>query len=139
MPPSTAGNSSKASSNQHRCFVTAPAVVYRLGHLEKLARGEVDLLDMARVSGWNGQVASDVEQVTVWTARDRVWEMIHIAGQPPEEHTGMALSEEPGQGEWTALENNLGRIPDPSERALFDREFKRVLRDPNSTNEWPEG
>ena len=62
-----------------------------------------------------------------------------LAGQPPEGGAGMQLSEEPGQGEWAALQDNLGRIPDPSERALFEKEFKRVLRDPNSTNEWPEG
>jgi hypothetical protein len=115
------------------------AVTFRLGHLDSLVGDGVDLLRKARAAGWNGHVASVVEDVTIWTARERVWEMIHIAGQPPVEQSGMVLSNEPGQGEWKALEVNLGRPPDPSERDLFVKEFKRVLSDPNSTNEWPEG
>jgi hypothetical protein len=115
------------------------ATVFRLGHLDRLLCDGVDLLAKARTLGWNSQVASDAQQVTTWTARDRVWDMIHTAGQPPAEESGMVMSNDPGQGEWEALENNLGRRPAPKERALFESEFKKVLRDPSSTNEWPEG
>jgi hypothetical protein len=125
------------------CEVYVPedrkAGVFRLGHLEKLVSNGVDLLDDARAAGWRDQVADDVQQVTLWTARERVWGMIHIAGQPPLGQPGMVVSNEPGQGEWEALEDNLGRLPDPAERALFESEFKRVLRDPSSTDEWLDG
>jgi hypothetical protein len=114
------------------------AITYRLGHLDKLADGAVDLLAQARAAGWNGEVATDAREVTAWTARERVWEMVHIAGHPSAERPGMQLSHEPGQGEWRALEANLGRLPDASERRQFAREFERVLREPSSTNEWPE-
>lgn len=115
------------------------AVVFRLGHLEKLLTEGSDLLAKARLAGWDSQVACDARQVAIWTARDRVWEMIHIAGKPPVEPQDALSSELPGVGEWEALEDNLGRLPDATERGWFEKEYERVLRDPSSTNEWPEG
>ncbi|MBI5534100.1 MAG: hypothetical protein HY898_15365 [Deltaproteobacteria bacterium] len=115
------------------------AVAFRLGHLEALESDGINLLDKARAAGWSGQVANDAQQVALWTARDRVWDMIHIAGQPLVQRPGSMSSEEPGVGEWEALEDNLGRQPNTTEKGLFETEFQRVLRDPSATNEWPEG
>lgn len=114
------------------------ALVFRLGHLDMLVHDGVDLLGTAQASGWNGEVAEDTEKVAVWTARERAWDMIHIAGRPSAEETGM-LSDEADAADWGALEANLGRAPAPAERALFEKEFKRVLSDPTVTNQWPEG
>jgi hypothetical protein len=114
------------------------ALSFRLGHLAELITDGIDELEGARKAGWNGEVYSDDKEVIVWTARERAWEMVHVAGQPDDELPGMERTHQPGQGEWKALENNLGRMPDSAERRLFETEFDRVLSDPSSTNEWPE-
>jgi len=114
------------------------AVVFRLGHLETLVHDGVDLLKTALASGWNGEIASDADKVAIWTARARAWDMIHIAGRPTAEETGM-VTDEPVEEDWEALAANLGRAPAPAERALFEKEFRRVLGDPTVTNQWPEG
>lgn len=117
------------------------AVAFRLGHLEALGdAGEgLDLLHQAEAAGWNQQVATDVGDVTVWTARTLGWGMIHVAGQPGAEPGGELVPGELGDGEWKALEVNLGRVPDGQDREVFKTELRRVLEHPNMTNQWPRG
>ncbi len=117
------------------------AVAFRLGHLEALRdTGEgLDLLRHAEAAGWDGRVATNAGEVTLWTARALAWGMIHVAGQPGAQPGGDLVPGELGAGEWKALEDNLGRPPQAEERAAFRAELRRVLEHPNITNEWPGG
>ena len=116
-------------------------VSFRLGHLAELGSEEngVNGLEQARAAGWDGEVATDAREVTVWSARALAWDMIHIAGYPGVEAGGKLPPGDPGSTEWEALEANLGRPADPRERAVFQTELKSVLADPNVTNQWPKG
>lgn len=117
------------------------AVLFRLGHLDALvnANAGINLLDSAQTSGWNRQVATVPLEVTLWTARDCASEMVHLAGHPAVEQGNMEMPAKAGNDEWMCLEDNLGRRPELQERLLFETEFTRVLSDPSTTNEWPEG
>jgi hypothetical protein len=111
-----------------------PAVVFRLGHLEQLASDGLSLLDQAQAAGWSTAVASDTRQVTNWTARDRARTFIRFTGKTDVQNAENQPPELPGEGEWIALQDNLGGPPDALERALFEAEFQNVLRDPARLN-----
>lgn len=117
------------------------AVSFRLGHLTELGNTNegVDGLKDAEAAGWNGEVATDAQEVTVWSARELAWGMIHIAGYPGIETGAKLPPGEPGPIAWEALEVNLGRPADRQERTVFEAELRRVLADPTVTNEWPLG
>lgn len=117
------------------------AVSFRLGHLtglEDTSKG-VDRLKQAEAAGWNGEVATDASEVTVWSARELAWGMIQVAGFPGIDAGEGLPPGEPGPSAWEALEVNLGRPAEDQERTAFKAELRRVLADPTVTNEWPTG
>ncbi|MBI5531688.1 MAG: hypothetical protein HY898_03160 [Deltaproteobacteria bacterium] len=111
-----------------------PAVLFRLGHLEQLVEGSVDLLDEARRAGWSTALASDTRRVTQWTARERARLLAELAGHV---RLGQGLADHPGEAEWRALQDNLGTPPDALERALFEAEFRKAIQEPSQPDPLP--